>query len=83
MNHGASFLKGLKVGNGYIDYIQIEVAYWMADLASYRVDLALVELAASTEEQLALRVELAASSDIHEYIDYTFVRYIWDKFIRI
>ena len=48
----------------------------MADLASYRVDLALVELAASTEEQLALRVELAASSDIHQYMDYTFLRYI-------
>ena len=49
----------------------------MADLASYRVDLALVELAASTVEQLASRVELAASSYmIYDYMDHTFLRYI-------
>ena len=57
----------------------------------YRVDLALevrnfylgydyiqyhgVELAASAVEQLASRVELPASSDIHEYMDYSFLRY--------
>ena len=30
-------------------------------------------------EQLASRVELAASSDkIHEYMDYTFLRYIYE-----
>ena len=63
----------------YRDYVALEVCnfYLGYDYIQLLKLASLVELAASTVEQLASRVELAASIDkIHEYMDYTFLRYI-------
>lgn len=77
MNRGASFVKGLEVRNVYMEYDDIQ----MAELASYRVDLALaelvaskVELVASEAELVASRAELAASTDMIVDMVHTFLR---------
>ena len=76
MNRGASFVKGLEVRNVYMGYDYIQ----MAELASYRVDLALAELVASKAEIVASRVEIEAALATRyifykEFPYHTYLRY--------